>query len=100
MLSVPYSVELNDLGIFQMKGLTGPDFLQMFKDHFDQLHADAGRQRAGDGPGAAPVRYRPAVPLQVPRPGPRYIAGHTDVWLTTSDDIAEHYARTTAGAAA
>jgi allantoinase len=25
-----------------------------------------------------------------------YIASHPGVWLTTSDEIAEHYARTTA----
>lgn len=41
MLSVPYSVELNDLGIFEMKGLTGPHFLQMFVDHLDQLVSDS-----------------------------------------------------------
>lgn len=26
---------------------------------------------------------------------PEYIAGHEGVWLTTSDDIAAHYANTT-----
>jgi hypothetical protein len=41
MLSVPYTVELNDLGVFMMKGFTGPEFLQMFKDHFDQLYEDS-----------------------------------------------------------
>ena len=29
MLSVPYTVELNDLGILPGKGSTGPEFLQM-----------------------------------------------------------------------
>jgi allantoinase len=34
MLSVPYSVELNDLGIFTMQGLTGPQFVQTVTDQF------------------------------------------------------------------
>jgi allantoinase len=41
MLSVPYSVELNDLGMFVGKGLTGREALQMIKDQFDQLYADS-----------------------------------------------------------
>ena len=41
MLSVPYSVELNDLGLFTMRGLTGPQFLQIVKDQLDQLYADS-----------------------------------------------------------
>ena len=41
MLSVPYSVELNDIGMFTTGGLTGPQFLQTVKDQFDQLYADS-----------------------------------------------------------
>src|SRR5690606_40966594 len=29
MLSVPYTVELNDIGLFTTNGATGPEFLQM-----------------------------------------------------------------------
>jgi allantoinase len=95
MLSVPYTVELNDLAIFTMNGLTGPDFLQMFKDHFDQLYADSvhsGRVMA--------LALHPFVIGQPSRhkyldQALEYVANHPGVWLTTSDDIAEHYARTT-----
>ena len=41
MLSVPYSAELNDLGMFVGKCFTGPEALQMIKDQFDQLYADS-----------------------------------------------------------
>jgi allantoinase len=40
MISVPYSVELNDLGLFA-KGTTGPEFVQTVKDHDEQLYADS-----------------------------------------------------------
>lgn len=40
MISVPYSLELNDLLVFG-KGFTGPEFVQMVKDQYEQLHADS-----------------------------------------------------------
>jgi peptidoglycan/xylan/chitin deacetylase (PgdA/CDA1 family) len=91
MLSVPYTVELNDLGVFMMKGFTGPDFLQMFIDHFDQLYedsADSGRVMA--------LALHPFVIGQPSRHkyldlALEYVASHSGVWLTTSDEIAEHF---------
>jgi allantoinase len=95
MLSVPYSVELNDLGIFLLKGFSGPDFLQMVIDQFDQLYADAA-----SGGRVMALALHPFVIGQPSRyryleQALDYIAGHAGVWLTTSDDIAEHYASTT-----
>jgi allantoinase len=94
MLSVPYTVELNDLGVFMAKGFTGPDFLQMFKDHFDQLYSDSsvsGRVMA--------LALHPFVIGQPSRHkyldlALEYVANHPGVWLTTSDAIAEHYSGT------
>jgi peptidoglycan/xylan/chitin deacetylase (PgdA/CDA1 family) len=94
MLSVPYTVELNDLGIFTMSGRTGPEFLQMFTDHFDQLYADAatsGRVMA--------LALHPFVIGQPARTkyldqALAYVAQHSGVWLTTSDDIADRYRQT------
>jgi allantoinase len=93
MLSVPYSVELNDLGLFTMRGLTGPQFLQTVKDQFDQLYADSA-----DSGRVMTLALHPFVSGQPFRAkyldqALGYIAGHPGVWLTTSDDIAEHYAR-------
>jgi allantoinase len=95
MLSVPYTVELNDLGLFTMSGLTGPDFVQVVKDQLDQLHADA----AGSGRVMA-LALHPFVSGQPFRrkyldQALDHVANHPGVWLTTSDDIAEHYRRTT-----
>lgn len=90
MLSVPYTVELNDLGIF-LRGLTGPDFLQMVKDQYDVLREDS----AGTGRVMA-LALHPFVIGQPFRAkyldlALQYIAAQSDVWLTTSDDIAAHY---------
>ena len=41
MISVPYSVELNDIMLFVTKSFTGEEFYQAVVDQFDQLYADA-----------------------------------------------------------
>jgi len=91
MLSVPYSVELNDLNMFLSRGLTGPEGRQMIIDQFDQLYADSaesGRVMA--------LALHPFVSGQPFRQryvdeALAYIAGHEGVWLATSDEIADHY---------
>jgi peptidoglycan/xylan/chitin deacetylase (PgdA/CDA1 family) len=93
MLSVPYTVELNDLGIFTGHGRSGQEFLQMFIDHFDQLYADSA-----DSGRVMALALHPFVMGQPSRAkyfdqALEYVANHDGVWLTTSDEIAEHYAR-------
>jgi peptidoglycan/xylan/chitin deacetylase (PgdA/CDA1 family) len=95
MLSVPYSLELNDLGLFTMHALSGPDFVQIVKDQLDQLHADA----AGSGRVLA-LALHPFVTGQPWRAkyldqALEYVVNHPGVWVTTSDEIADHYRRTT-----
>jgi peptidoglycan/xylan/chitin deacetylase (PgdA/CDA1 family) len=94
MLSVPYSVELNDLGIFTMHGMTGPQFVELVADQLEQLYADSA-----DSGRVMALALHPFVSGQPFRR--KYldqalglVASHPGVWLTTSDEIAEHYART------
>ncbi|MFI5780793.1 polysaccharide deacetylase family protein [Nocardia sp. NPDC051570] len=97
MLSVPYSVELNDLGIFVSKGLTGPDFVQMVKDQVDQLYADSA-----DSGRVMALALHPFITGQAFRhryldEALDYVVNHPGVWTTTSDEIADHYRQATAG---
>ncbi|NGO70019.1 polysaccharide deacetylase family protein [Streptomyces boncukensis] len=92
MLSVPYQTELNDITLFVGKSLTGPDFVQMVKDQFDQLYADAE-----SGGRVMSLALHPFVTGQPFRAkyldqALAYIVGHPGVWVTTSDEIAAHYA--------
>ncbi len=91
MLSVPYTVEVNDLGMFTIQGMTGPEVLQLIKDQFDQLYADSA-----DSGRVMALALHPFVSGQPFRAkyidqALAYIAGHEGVWLTTSDEIAAHY---------
>jgi peptidoglycan/xylan/chitin deacetylase (PgdA/CDA1 family) len=97
MLSVPYSVELNDL-MLSARGITGPEFTQMVKDQYEQLHADATR-----GGRVMALALHPFVTGQAFRAkyfdqALEFLSGQRDIWLTTSDEIAEHYRRTTGSA--
>lgn len=93
MLSVPYTVELNDLGVFA-KGTSGQEFVQIVKDQHEQLSADSEH-----GGRVMPLALHPFVTGQAFRAkyldqALAYLAAQPDVWLTTSDDIADHYRRT------
>ncbi|GAA1998933.1 polysaccharide deacetylase family protein [Catenulispora subtropica] len=92
LLSLPYSVELNDIGVFVSKGLTGPDFVRMVKDQVDQLHEDAA-----DGSGRVfALALHPFVTGQAFRApyldqALDYVVNHPGVWTATSDEIVDHY---------
>ncbi|EHR53395.1 peptidoglycan/xylan/chitin deacetylase (PgdA/CDA1 family) [Saccharomonospora amisosensis] len=93
LISVPYSVELNDLLLFA-RGLSGPEFVRLVQDQYEQLRADSehgGRVMA--------LALHPFVIGQPFRAkyldqALRYLAEQPDSWLTTSDEIAEHYRST------
>lgn len=93
MISVPYSVELNDLLLFG-KGFTGPEFVQIVQDQYEQLHADAER-----GGRVMALALHPFVIGQPFRhkyldQALEFLAAQPGAWLTTSDEIADHYLRT------
>jgi allantoinase len=97
MLSVPYSVELNDL-MLSARGITGPEFVQIVRDQYEQLHAEAAH-----GGRVLALALHPFVTGQAFRAkyfdqALRFLSEQPDIWLTTSDEIAEHYRRTAASA--
>lgn len=91
MLSVPYSIEMNDVTLFVSKSYTGPQFLEAVKDQLDQLYADSAD--------SGRVMALCVHPFSVNQPfrhkyfdqALQYIAGHEGVWLTTADEIADAY---------
>jgi len=91
MISVPYSIEVNDIPLLVSKGMSGADFERVLVDQFDGLHA------AAEDTGL--VMAIPLHPFLVGHPfrlkyldrALAHIAGHDDVWLTTADEIADWY---------
>ena len=96
MIAVPYAIELNDLTLFVGRNLSGPEFVRMVQDQLDQLLADSkisGR-----------VMALPVHPFIVGQPfrhrylveALEYVCSREDVWVTTSDAIADHFLTTRA----
>ncbi|MFE9321762.1 polysaccharide deacetylase family protein [Nocardia sp. NPDC052278] len=86
VLSVPYSVELNDIGLFLGTGLRGADFVQIVKDQFDRLYAESGRVMAL---ALHPFVIGQAFRIKYLEQALDYVANHPGVWLATSDEIAD-----------
>jgi peptidoglycan/xylan/chitin deacetylase (PgdA/CDA1 family) len=90
LISVPYSIELNDSPLFRTH-YEGDYFARMCKDQFDQLYeegAESGR-----------VMCIALHPFLIGQPHRvqyldeilDHIMSHDGVWQTTADDIAEYY---------
>ncbi len=91
-ISVPYTAEVNDIPLFLVSGLTGPDFLQLVVDQFDVLYEESKRRSGG----VMAVCLHPFLVNQPFRhkyidQALAYVRSHDDVWFTTSDDIADWY---------
>lgn len=91
MISVPYSIEINDIPIFVGKNTTGEEFYQMLIDQFDTLY-----EEGIENPRVMAIALHPFVISQPFRikyleKAIKYIKKHENVWFTTSDEIADWY---------
>ncbi|MFJ8488984.1 hypothetical protein ACIRBZ_11540 [Streptomyces sp. NPDC094038] len=93
MLSVPYTVELNDLGLFS-KGTTGPGSVRIGRDQYELLRADSEHGGRVMALALHPFVIGQAFRAPYPSQALTCLAAQPDVWPTTSDEIAEHYRRT------
>ena len=90
LVSVPYSIELNDVPVFR-SNFEGEYFASICKAQFDQLYeegAESGRVMC--------IALHPYLIGQAHRVKYLdeilgYIMSHDGVWQTTADEIAEHY---------
>jgi peptidoglycan/xylan/chitin deacetylase (PgdA/CDA1 family) len=95
LISVPYSVDINDITLFLGRNLPGDEYVRMIVDALDQLIEDAGED-------SGRVLGLPIHPFIVNQPSRhKYlarvleeVAARDEVWVTTSDDIADHYLAT------
>jgi len=89
--SVPYSLEMNDVIVYNSNQITPRRYADILKACFDQLWEEGGE--------SGTVMCIPLHAFLVGQPhriGPfaealEYITGHKDVWVTTGREIAEHY---------
>jgi peptidoglycan/xylan/chitin deacetylase (PgdA/CDA1 family) len=91
LISIPYSLEMNDVIVYQTNSYPPRHYGEAIRRQFDQLRAEG--ERSGT------VMCIPLHPYLVGQPhridsfaeALRYIAEHDDVWLTTGREIASHF---------
>ena len=92
LVTVPYSMDLNDSALY-LKQHESFDFLEMIRDTFDTLYAEA----EADGSGRVLcIALHPYLMGQPHRIGHldealKYVLSHDGVWNTTGEDIADWY---------
>lgn len=91
LISVPYSLEMNDTIVYNVNRFTPRHYGEIIKRQFDQLYTE--------GEQSGTVMCIPLHPYLVGQPhrigafveALDYIAGHDGVWLATGREIAQYY---------
>jgi peptidoglycan/xylan/chitin deacetylase (PgdA/CDA1 family) len=94
LISVPYTVELNDIPAFQNVGISSEAFGDAIVDQFDVLY-DEGADNARCMPICLHTFWvgQPNKFKHLKRAF-AHIASHDDVWLTTGDEVNDWYRKT------
>jgi peptidoglycan/xylan/chitin deacetylase (PgdA/CDA1 family) len=91
LVSIPYSLEMNDVIAFNVNLLSPRAYGEIIKRQFDQLYDEGGS--------SGTVMCIPLHPYLIGQPhrlaafddALRYITGHDKVWLATGREIARHF---------
>ena len=92
LISVPYSLEMNDIVVYHQINSSPPrQYTEVIKAQFDQLYEEGAENGT--------VMCIPTHPFLIGQPhrlrafdeALEYITGHKDVWVTTAREIAEWY---------
>lgn len=91
MVGVPYNIEINDITMFVGHSYTGPEFEQTVRDAFDRLYAESATSGRVMAIAVHPFVLGQPFRIKYLEQAIEYVLGHGDVWLPTTDEIADHY---------
>src|SRR6266568_959184 len=91
LVSVPYSIELNDIPMMVIQHHTSSEWLQRVKDQFDRLYAEGAKNPRVMALAVHP--YISGVPHRIKyfEAAYDYMRKKKGVWFTTGEDIYEWY---------
>jgi peptidoglycan/xylan/chitin deacetylase (PgdA/CDA1 family) len=97
LISMPYSVEINDIPMFLRQKMTGPDFERAIKAQFDRLYEEGAQAGNGRVMAIALHPYITGQPYRIQHldNALEYITSHDDVWCCTGSEIADQYKQQT-----
>src|ERR1019366_5150571 len=90
LLSMPYSVDLNDV-ILHRRGEEVASFVQQIRDHFDTVYAEGAEQGRVMCIALHPYWVGQPHRIRVIRAALEYIMSHPGVWVTTAAEIADWF---------
>ena len=91
MISVPYSIEVNDIPLFVGKSLSGEDFYRTLVDQFEGLYEAAGTSGLVMALAVHPFVIGLPFRLKYLSRFLAHITAEKGVWVTTSDEISAWY---------
>jgi len=92
LVGVPYSKEINDAQLFGIPhSYEGDYFLQICKDQFDVLYEEGAESGRVMHIALHPFYFGQPHRIHYLERALDYILSHDEVWVTTADEIAEHY---------
>ena len=87
LFSIPYSLELNDMPLFNAPSISITDFKRRICDAFDVLYAEGATNARVLGLALHPFLIGAAHRIRYLDEALAYIAGHDKVWFATGDEI-------------
>ncbi len=91
IVSVPYSIEINDFSLFTRRGLTTSQGLAEIKEQFDVLYAESAATGKIMNLGIHPHVIGQPFRIRALREFIEYAKGFSDVWWARREEIAEWY---------
>jgi peptidoglycan/xylan/chitin deacetylase (PgdA/CDA1 family) len=90
LLSMPYSVDINDV-ILHRRGLEADDFVRQIRDAFDTLYDEGAEQGRVMCIALHPYWVGQPHRIRAFRGAMEYILSHPGVWLTTAGDVTDWF---------
>ncbi len=91
IISIPYSIEINDRPLFGPQTWTGRDFLELTKDTFDTLYREGATNGRVMALALHPYLIGTPGRIKYLREALEYIGAHQGVWFATGSEIVDWY---------
>ena len=91
LVSIPYTNEVNDIGLYTRRGFTNDEVFQLLKDEFDQLYRESENSGRHMSIGLHPHIIGRAFRVRALREFLEYAKGFDGVWWATREEIARWY---------
>jgi len=95
LYSIPYSIELNDMPLFNMPSISIADFHQRIRDAFDVLYDEGTKSPRVMSIALHPFLIGSPHRIRYLDRALDYIAGHDKVWFATGSEIIDAYRQAT-----